>query len=188
MKGACALEEEILLKELIENPNVGIRKIIDKYGGLIYSMTKQRLSGKLKKEDIEECVNDIFLELFKARNKIDLKRGSMKNYLIRIAQLKSYTYYSRKTEKLETISFDSVNGSIAADESTDPLNIIISRENGDELLSAVLDLGKPTSTMIILKYYYGLKAREIGKITGHSKNAVEKRIKNGLNKIRRLIS
>lgn len=58
----------------------GIRILTAQYGGLVYSITWRRLQGCLRKEDIEECVSDVFFELYRCRDKIDLSKGSLKTF------------------------------------------------------------------------------------------------------------
>ena len=66
------IQEETILALLIDKPAEGIRILTAQYGGLVYSITWRRLQGCLRKEDIEECVSDIFFELYRCRDKIDL--------------------------------------------------------------------------------------------------------------------
>ena len=63
------IQEETILALLIDKPAEGIRILTAQYGGLVYSITWRRLQGCLRKEDIEECVSDIFFELYRCRDK-----------------------------------------------------------------------------------------------------------------------
>ena len=58
------IQEETILALLIDKPAEGIRILTAQYGGLVYSITWRRLQGCLRKEDIEECVSDVFFELY----------------------------------------------------------------------------------------------------------------------------
>ena len=77
------IQEETILALLIDKPAEGIRILTAQYGGLVYSITWRRLQGCLRKEDIEECVSDIFFELYRCRDKIDLSKGSLKTFLLK---------------------------------------------------------------------------------------------------------
>lgn len=63
------IQEETLLALLIDKPAEGIRILTAQYGGLVYSITWRRLQGCLRKEDIEECVSDIFLNYIAAETR-----------------------------------------------------------------------------------------------------------------------
>ena len=93
------IQEETILALLIDKPAEGIRILTAQYGGLVYSITWRRLQGCLRKEDIEECVSDIFFELYRCRDKIDLSKGSLKTFLLTIAERQAIKYYERKTDK-----------------------------------------------------------------------------------------
>lgn len=80
------IQEETILALLIDKPAEGIRILTAQYGGLVYSITWRRLQGCLRKEDIEECVSDVFFELYRCRDKIDLSKGSLKTFLLTIAE------------------------------------------------------------------------------------------------------
>ena len=61
----------------------------------------------------------------------------------------------------------------------------ISKEQNHMVFEAIKALGEPDSTIIVQKYYYSMTAKEIGKGLGLTKNAVEKRAKRALEKLRR---
>lgn len=181
------MQDEQLLEALIENPKEGIRILTEQYGGLVYTLTWRRLSGKLTKEDVEECVSDIFLELYQCRERIDLRRGTIKAFLLLIAERKAIKYYDRKAEPYEKVSIGSEEGAEEIPAADDVEQITLQKEQSRLLLQAIMDLGEPNSTIMIQKYYYGMTAKEIGKGFGMSKNAVEKRIKRGLKKLKELL-
>ena len=68
------IQEETILALLIDKPAEGIRILTAQYGGLVYSITWRRLQGCLRKEDIEECVSDIFFELYLQRQDRSVER------------------------------------------------------------------------------------------------------------------
>lgn len=177
------MTDEALLETLRERPKDGIRMLTEMYGGLVYALTWRRLQGRLPKEDIEECVSDIFFEMYQCRDRIDLEKGTVKSFLLIIAERRAIKYYERKKKPYETVALESEEGLRlrAAD------NVEREAEQHEEsrqLMDAISALGEPNSTIMIQKYYYGMTAKEIGKNLGMSKNAVEKRIKRGLEKLR----
>ena len=132
------------------------------------------MQGCLRKEDIEECVSDVFFELYRCRDKIDLSKGSLKTFLLRIAERQAIKYYERKTDKFDKISLQE-----QLEKGEEPLS--------DHNVEAIKGLGEPTASIVIQKYYYGMTAKEIGQRAGLSKNAVEKRLKRGLEKLKTVL-
>ncbi len=45
-----------------------------------------------------------FFELYRCRDKIDLSKGSLKTFLLTIAERQAIKYYERKTDKFDKIS------------------------------------------------------------------------------------
>ena len=182
------IQEETILALLIDKPAEGIRILTAQYGGLVYSITWRRLQGWLRKVDIEECVSDIFFELYRCRDKIDLSKGSLKTFLLTIAERQAIKYYERKTDKFDKISLQE-----QLEKGEEPLsdhNVeqqTIQKEESRLLIEAIKGLGEPTASIVIQKYYYGMTAKEIGQRAGLSKNAVEKRLKRGLEKLKTVL-
>ena len=182
------IQEETILALLIDKPAEGIRILTAQYGGWVYSITWRRLQGCLRKEDIEECVSDVFFELYRCRDKIDLSKGSLKTFLLTIAERQAIKYYERKTDKFDKISLQE-----QLEKGEEPLsdhNVeqqTIQKEESRLLIEAIKGLGEPTASIVIQKYYYGMTAKEIGQRAGLSKNAVEKRLKRGLEKLKTVL-
>jgi RNA polymerase sigma-70 factor (ECF subfamily) len=80
-EGDYLLVEKELCSLLIQNPEKGLEKIMDQYMAFVYTIVYGKLSSICNKQDIEECVSDIFYEIYRARNIIDLEKGSLKSYL-----------------------------------------------------------------------------------------------------------
>lgn len=184
---STTITEETLLEALRERPKDGIRMLTEIYGGLVYALTWRRLQGRLPKEDIEECVSDIFFEMYQCRDRIDLEKGSVKSFLLIIAERKAIKYYDRKAKPYDTVTLESEEG-MGLRATTDVEREVEQHEESRRLMDAIHALGEPNSTIMIQKYYYGMTAKEIGKSLGISKNAVEKRIKRGLEKLRTALS
>lgn len=182
------MQEEDIVEALQNTPQEGIRCLTETYGGLVYAITWRRLQGRLPREDIEECVSDIFFELYRCRDRIDLERGTLKAFLLTIAERQAIKYYERRPDKLEKVSLqEQMEMGIDVAGETDVEQEAIRREESEQLYTAIQSLGEPVSSIVIQKYYYGMTAKEIGKNMGLSKNAVEKRLKRGLNKLKTLV-
>lgn len=71
----------------------GILYVIEEYGGLLQSIVKSRLYSA--PDRIEECMNDIFLGIWKNIDSYDEKKGSFKNWAAGIARLEAIDYLRR---------------------------------------------------------------------------------------------
>lgn len=177
------MDDKELLLLLNTSPQDGIRKLADIYGGLVWSVTYGKLSGKFCREDIEECVSDIFFDIYQYRSKIDLEKGSIKTILLIITNRKIIKYYQRKSPGAEYIQWEESENLLPASGTSE--QEVIRKEQNHMVFEAIKALGEPDSVIIIQKYYYSMAAKEIGKGLGLTKNAVEKRAKRALEKLRR---
>ena len=162
-----------------QNPEKAITYLVDKYSALVYTIVYSKLGNVSAKEDIEETVADVFIQLFRYTNNIDLEKGSIKSYISvmakRIAQRKAMTIINKE----KALSIDDLSNSIPFSSEE-----IKQKENRQVLLECIKKLGKPDSDILVLKYFYGLKSKEIGKTLGIKTNTVDKRISRSLKKLR----
>lgn len=162
-----------------QNPEKAITYLVDTYSALVYTIVYSKLGNVSAKEDIEETVADVFIQLFRYTNNIDLEKGSIKSYISvmakRIAQRKAMTIINKE----KAFSIDDLSNSIPFSSEE-----IKQKENRQVLLECIKKLGKPDSDILVLKYFYGLKSKEIGKTLGIKTNTVDKRISRSLKKLR----
>jgi RNA polymerase sigma-70 factor (ECF subfamily) len=167
-----------------ENPQAALNETVNIYGGMVYKVVFSRLAQRFAREDIEEIVSDVFVQFYRNADKIDLQKGTVKAYISVIAKnlaLRRAEQLNRRDEQipLEDVSETVVDGG-AAGEFERTLNRRI-------LLEAVKALGKPDSDIIIMKYFYGMKSREIGAALGIKTNTVDKKISRALERLRKTI-
>lgn len=171
------MTDKELLALFREDPQYALRISIEEYGAMVRRVAEQRLPGNCVKEDIEECISDVFAALYRSFDKIDPERGSVSSYIAVMARntaLRRAREISNRRMQEEALSDD-------LPETGD----FTQRADNSELWKLVLSLGKPDSDMIILKYFYGYKSREIAKALGIRHNTVDKRISRALEKLKR---
>lgn len=172
------MTDKVLLDLLNSDPQRGLEAIIDEYTGLVYAIAYNKLSSVCSKEDVEECVSDIFMMLYEQSESIDLTRGSIKGLIAILAKRAAIKRYKKAcTQKVKLISLDDEDVP-AGDLATGDVTQRAALENDERLalINAVKSLGEPDRTIIMSKYFLGLTAKEIAKKVHLSQNAVEKRI------------
>lgn len=177
---------------LCSDPELGLSQIMDQYTGLVYTIVYGKISSVGTSQDAEECVSDIFLELWRSRYNIDLSKGSLKSYLVMVARRNAIDTYRRLAAYQGHLSSLSLPDS-DEDENAPPYepvsdeNIeadVIKREQSDALINAILALGKPDSEIIIRKYYLGENSKLIGKALHMKENTVNKRVGRALARLK----
>lgn len=171
-------------KELITlfatDPNAAIRTAVRQYGGLVYRIVYSKLGALCQREDIEETVSDIFLLLYQNADKIDPEKGSLKAYLSATAKHAAVRRAKQLMSRGTAEPLDTHENTLSESEG-------ISREQRAHMAECILRLGKPDSDIITLKYFYGMKSKEIAKRLGLKTNTVDKKISRALEKLKKML-
>ncbi|MBR1752356.1 MAG: sigma-70 family RNA polymerase sigma factor [Ruminococcus sp.] len=165
-----------LLELLFTDSERAVSELKRIYGGYVYAIVRDKLSAFCK-EDTEETVSDVFVSLWRRREKIDLQRGSLKAYICVLAK----SIALRKREQLSRtdgqVSLDEIGGTLY-DESY--------KQGFDraELKEQLLRLKKEDRKLIICRYYYGLHFKEIAALLDIGEAAARKRTERILKKLK----
>ena len=172
-------DEKDLLTLLLNDPEQGLETIMDQYMAFVYAIVHGKLSGVCKKQDMEECVSDVFFEVYRTRSFIDLEKGSLKAYLAVVTKRRAIDVFRKQTGKVEDVSLDAFDHDwIASNES------VTDNETGDILVNEIKALGEPDSQILIRKYYFGQSAKAIARALGLKENTVNKRASRALAKLK----
>ena len=107
-------------------------------------------------QDIEECVADTFIYLWEHPDKFDPRRGKLKTWLSIIARTQAINRY-REIAKRDTVPLEDIGF-------MDHLGIvddILKEETRRALIAAINALGEPEREILIRRYYYEQKPKEI---------------------------
>ena len=177
------LDENEICSLLIRQPERGLERVMDQYMALVYTIVCGKLSSICDDQDIEECVNDIFYEVYKARQSIDLTKGSLKTWLAVLSKRKAIDVCRKRRHYAANVSFEA-HSPDRLDAATDVENAIIGREATDYLIHVINSLGEPDSQIIIRKYYFCQSTKDISKALGIKENTIDKRASRALNRLR----
>lgn len=150
------MNDEKIIKKIKNGDESAIDYVITKYSKLMWTIAGAILKNVASAYDIEECVADVFIYLWQNPNKYDAKRGGLKVWLSVIARTQAIDRY-RQLSKKETVALDET---LLADQ----LGItegIIADDTKHMLIAAVRALGEPDQEILIRRYYYDQKPKEI---------------------------
>ena len=161
--------------------------LFHEYLNYVYAIAYNRLHNCGSREDIGDCIIDVFMDVFSSYDEKGDLSGDIKGFIGTVAFRKATNYYRRLSKKSPGISLDDgLAEAIPSDE-----NIAESAEKDDTrtiLLNLIESLGKPDSTIIIEKFYYGRSSLEISKLVHISPIMVRVRCSRALKKMRKLIA
>ena len=179
------MTDELLLSEINKNPSKGFSLLLSEYSPLVFKICRAVLVPVGTNEDARECAADVFSDFFKNREKFDISKGSIKSFLAFSAKNKAIDRYRKlKRENEKTVPLDE------AESLSSPVRVFDESEKKERsrlVKEAVLSLGEPDSTIIIRKYFFGETAEEIGEKVLLSPQAVQKRSRRALQKLKELL-
>lgn len=162
---------------LYSDPEEALNQMLGAYTGLVYHAVRAVL-GRQAREEIEECVSDAFLAVYRRRNELDFTKGSLKAYLCAIARNMAA---DRLRERQRTAA-DPLDESAPAPERTE--TAALANLEKRDLIRRVQALGEPDSTILICRYYFNMRTREVARQVGLKENAVDQRLRRALIKLR----
>lgn len=169
-----------------DNPDNLYRTLLKELGRYVYVIVFNKLRSCGTDEDVEECVSDVFAELFIAVE--DGYAQDVKKLAGTIAKRRAVDYYRKLSASgRNTVSVDDEEFPELADQ-FDVENISESREIRYILLREINSLGEPDSTILMQKFYYKKTSAEIAKTVRMTASSVRSRCTRAMERLRASLS
>ncbi|WP_303789786.1 RNA polymerase sigma factor [Ruminococcus flavefaciens] len=160
------------------------KALVKEYGRYVYAIVYNKLRSCGTSEDIEECVSDVFADLF-MKCEFDLSSENDIKYLIgTIAKRKAIDSFRSLTARANhmTETDEDDMRELVADFSVD--EHVDRSELRQILLDKIDELGEPDSTILIQKFYYNRNSKEIARSVSMTAAAVRQRCSRAMDKLR----
>ncbi|MCL1873554.1 MAG: sigma-70 family RNA polymerase sigma factor [Clostridiales bacterium] len=168
----------------IKNGNeAAIRYAINKYSKLMWRIAATVLKNVAITEDVEECVADVFVYLWQNYDKWSEQRGHLKIWLSSVAKSKAIDRYRQLSKKSEL----SLNDEMMI-KSIPLIDNIMAAETKRELIASVNALAEIDREIVVRRYYYQQKPKEIGFVLDMPVKQVENRLYLSKLKLREMIT
>lgn len=161
------MQEKNIIDAIKAGDEQVMQKIICRYSRLLWSIVGAVLSQVGTTEDMEECVADVFIDLWEHPQKYDESRGSLKAWLSVIARNKAIDRYRQKT-KIQTIPLEET---VLAQMGVEP-----EMENKEGLQEALAELTEEEREILLRRYVYQQKPKEMAVALGLSVKQIENRL------------
>ena len=154
----------------------GLRDAMAAHGPAVLGMARRVV---LDPATAEEVAQDTFVALWKAWDRVDLGRGSLRSFLLGIARhkaidrVRSNEARSRATAALQVDTSEGIDNAEAS---------ILTRA---ELVGALKRLSKVQREALVLAYFGGRTYREVAQELGVPEGTAKSRINDGLRALRR---
>ena len=160
-----------------------INEVIVKYSKLLWPIASAVLKNVGSEQDVEECIADVFIDLWENPDKYDPDRGTLKTWLCMVTRCKAIDCY-RVLSKHSTVPLEGAMmvGRMGMQDA------LLQEETKRELVAAVNALADVEKDILIRRYYYEQKPREIAKALDLSLKQVENHLYRSKQKLRKAIS
>ena len=168
-----------------KSPDKAYRALFDEYCNYVYAIVYNKLHSCAAREDIEECVSDIFAEFYFKYDTESEYEGDLKGYIATLANRRAINkFHSLTTDTNIAVSIDDDNfGDLKAE--TDTQEESEKAELCNLMIEKINELGEPDSTIIIQKYYYNRSSSEIAKLLSMKSSAVRMRCGRAMKRLRK---
>ena len=150
------MREETIVADIGNRDEDAMNFVINKYSRLLWPIASAVLKNVGSEQDVEEVVADAFIFLWEHPGKFDPKRGTLKSWLCIVARSRAIDRY-REITRRQTVSLEET---VLADR-FGMQEALMREDTRRELLAAVNALGEPGREILIRRYYYEQKPREI---------------------------
>lgn len=160
-----------------------INEIIVRYSKLLWGIAAAVLKNVGSEQDVEECVADAFIELWENADRYDPKRGTLKSWLCMVVRCKAIDRY-RALSRRSTVPLEGAMmvGRMGMQDA------LLEEETKRELVAAVHALADVERDILIRRYYYEQKPRQIAKALDMPLKQVENHLYRSKQKLRKAIS
>ncbi|MCJ8007087.1 sigma-70 family RNA polymerase sigma factor [Lederbergia wuyishanensis] len=150
--------------------------IINAYMPLVKTIATKILNN-MKREDIDECINDVFLTVWQNAHQFQGDTKDFKKWIGIITKYKAIDRYRQAEKQFAREQSDELLEQKASFLQTD--RFILQQEEKSELLLAISQLEEIDRNIFVMKYYMELPNNEIAENLGLSKAAVDNRLYRG---------
>lgn len=163
--------EKRMIKKIRKKDPKGLDYIINTYSKKIYFLV-DKIIGFYGREEVEECVSDVFFSIWESIEDYDEKRGEFNTFVFMKTRYKALDYkrrLERKSVKNEVLE-DDISNNISTEQ------IVLNKEISKEIINTINNFKEPDKTYFYLRYFMHYKIDEIADKYKATRASVENRL------------
>ncbi|EEF62487.1 RNA polymerase sigma factor [Pedosphaera parvula] len=182
-----ATDEQAMWRVKMEDDPQAFAQLVKRWEKPIQSLCA-RMTGDLHRG--EDLAQETFTRIYAKRKEYE-PSGKFSTFIWRVALNISYDELRKINRRGEmTLEEDEESGReeiIGIDASTPELRLV-EQERADMVRTALLKLGEPYRTVVVMRHYEGLKFREIAEVLQIPEGTVKSRMVEALSQLNRILS
>jgi RNA polymerase sigma-70 factor (ECF subfamily) len=172
------MDDRGIIRLMKQRPDKGIYEAIRKYEGLLTAVASRVLT---RKEDVEECVSDAFVGMWRHMDDLDAETGNLKGYLICSVRNHAINRY-KQLKRSNVVILTDEYPDIAAED--DPESQVLWNADAEVLLELIRALEDADREIMLRKYFLFEKNNAIAAELGLESNQVKYRLQRTKTKLR----
>lgn len=150
------MQDKQLAAAIARGEGDAMNTVMNRYARLLWQIAAAVLKNVGSEADVEECVADAFIYLWRNPERFDPQRGTLKSFLCMVVRSRAIDRFRQLTRNPVLPLEEAVlSATVGMQEE------LMSRETRRELIAAVNALGEPGREILLRRYYYNQKPREI---------------------------
>jgi RNA polymerase sigma-70 factor, ECF subfamily len=175
------VEQLVLLVK--KRKHKAIEELMDLYIKSVYNVAKNILTNVGSEEDIEECVQDVFLDAWNNIENYDSGRGTFKTWLLIICKYKALNMRKSLANKGKIVE---LKEKIISLKET-PEESFLSNEKVSEVIAAIKSFNNIDREVFLRRYILEQSVNDIIATMNLSRHAVDNRLWRGRKKLKKII-
>lgn len=180
MQGQLSSTSSLLGRVAAGDANA-VREVLDRYGGLVYSLARRFSRNE---QDVEDAVQDIFLDVWRSAERYDETLGAEVTFIATIARRRLIDRARRTGREAPRVSLAVEPAAEGGGAGTEAM------ERSDEVARAeraIASLSVEQQRVLRLSIYHGLSHEKISESTGLPLGTVKTHARRGMIRLRELM-
>lgn len=172
------LAEDTLVSQAVSGDPAAFAQLVESYQAPVYNLAYRLLGSEIEAEDVAQ---ETFLRAYSHLDSYQPTR-SFRTWLLSIAA----HICIDQLRHAGVLHIEGLGAYEPTSETQDPETTALTKERDRELRHLLRHLSPQSRQLIVLRYWYDLSYKEIGRIVGLSENAVKSRLHRARHQLARL--
>ena len=174
-----------LIGQLKKKKDFALEQVMDIYMDPVYSLASTILRGYGQTVDIEECVQDVFIDAWNKISEYDPGRGKLKTWLLILCKYKALSYKRRLSRQNRVFKIEDLKRESQQIEASNVEASFLAKEERQKIIEAIRSLPDLDRQIFLRIYILDESIEEVSKSLGLSRQAVDNRLWRGRKALRK---
>lgn len=175
------IPDDDLLHAIARNDEGALAAIYDRYRLILFGLILRILHDR---EEAEDCLQEVFLQVWRRARDFDESRGRAFTWLVTIARSRALDRLRASGSRLKLAT---EAAQVTPDKVGDAAEEAVQSEQGALVRAALAELPEEQRRALLLAYFEGLTQTEIAARLGDPLGTVKTRMRSGMIKLRELL-